>query len=253
MIVSQLLAWSEELIKQRLIAEIREFSSLDMARGSMNRHRHLHMWRPREILEQYHEAEGAITTYQKGIQQQFDVMRELMHRLGAKWKEVYIRVLLVTLDIPIRQPAPDFHMEAGRSKLTLNDDEEIVVYNHFSLRYVILAPSKRGGRRWRMRQMVLNLLSPFIAQPQTRQSAIKMDMKQVVAIVFDGDLDLSEELVAMHDMSLSRGNLTSFKGDKWIGNDVVDAYCRMLLFEDVSKTKLFLSPYITVMKNFYGD
>lgn len=41
-----------------------------------------------------------------------------------------------------------------------------------------------------MRQMVLNLLSPFIAQPQTRQSAIKMDMKQVVAIVFDGDLDL---------------------------------------------------------------
>ena len=30
----------------------------------------------------------------------------------------------------------------------------------------------------------------------------------------------SEELVAMHDTSLSRGNLTSFKGDKWIGNDV---------------------------------
>ena len=32
MIVPQLLAWSEELIKQRLTAEIREFSSLDMAR-----------------------------------------------------------------------------------------------------------------------------------------------------------------------------------------------------------------------------
>ena len=74
-------------------------------------------------------------------------------------------------------------------------------------------------------------------------------MKQVVAIVFDGDLDPSyvepyttpisivwtwknlyypniydsgdsEELVAMHDTSLSRDNLVSFEGNRWIGNDV---------------------------------
>ena len=30
----------------------------------------------------------------------------------------------------------------------------------------------------------------------------------------------SEELVSMHDMSLSRGNLASFQGDNWIGNHV---------------------------------
>ena len=76
-----------------------------------------------------------------------------------------------------------------------------------------------------------------------------MDMKQATAIVFDGDLDPryvkayntpfsnvwtcknwyypniygfvdSEELVSMHDTSLSRGNLASFQGDNWIDNDV---------------------------------
>ena len=30
----------------------------------------------------------------------------------------------------------------------------------------------------------------------------------------------SEELVSMHDTSLSRGNLAFFQGDNWIGNDV---------------------------------
>ncbi|KAL6348458.1 hypothetical protein AAG906_007390 [Vitis piasezkii] len=71
-----------------------------------------------------------------------------------------------------------------------------------------------------------------------------MDLKQAAAIIFDGDLDPSEELVSMHDTSLSRGNLAFFQGDSWIGNDVVDAYCRMLQFNDVSRTKLFLLPYI---------
>ncbi|RVW46167.1 hypothetical protein CK203_076210 [Vitis vinifera] len=59
-----------------------------------------------------------------------------------------------------------------------------------------------------------------------------MDLKQAVAIVFDGDLDPSEELVSMHDTSLSKDNLASFQGDNWIGNHVVDAYCRMLQFDD---------------------
>ena len=100
-----------------------------------------------------------------------------------------------------------------------------------------------------MRRMAPNVLSPFIAQAQTRHSAIKMDLKEAAATVFDGDLDPrhvisyttpissvstcnksyypniygfvgSEELVSMHDTSLTRGNLASFQGDSWIGNDV---------------------------------
>ncbi|RVW56470.1 hypothetical protein CK203_072517 [Vitis vinifera] len=156
-------------------------------------------------------------------------------------------------DTPIRQPVPDFHMEAGGSKLTLNVDEEVVVYNHFSLRSVILAPSKKGGRRWRMRRMVLNLLSPFIAQPQTRQSAIKMDMKQVVAIVFDGDLDPSEELVAMHDTSLSRDNLVSFEENRWIGNDAKVVLWLAIYKKEVVdinfKTFSFVTPDVPTQPN----
>ncbi|KAL6329350.1 hypothetical protein AAG906_017656 [Vitis piasezkii] len=108
-----------------------------------------------------------------------------------------------------------------------------------------------------------------------------MDLKEAAATVFDGDLDPrhvisyttpissvstcnkwyypniygfvgSEELVSMHDTSLTRGNLASFQGDCWIGNDVVDAFCRMLQFDDESRTKLFLSPYIAVMNAFNG-
>ncbi|WJZ86182.1 hypothetical protein VitviT2T_005668 [Vitis vinifera] len=74
-----------------------------------------------------------------------------------------------------------------------------------------------------------------------------MDLKAAAATVFDGELDPSEELVSMHDTSLTRGNLASFQGDCWIGNDVVDAFCRMLQFDDESRTKLFLSPYIADM------
>ncbi|KAL6344419.1 hypothetical protein AAG906_039675 [Vitis piasezkii] len=59
-----------------------------------------------------------------------------------------------------------------------------------------------------------------------------MDLKQVAAIVFDGDLDPRFELVSMHDTSLSRGNLASFQEDNWICNHVMDTYCRMLQFDD---------------------
>ncbi|RVW30546.1 hypothetical protein CK203_097807 [Vitis vinifera] len=103
--------------------------------------------------------------------------------------------------------------------LTVIADEEVLVYDHFPLCSMIVAPSDRSGRRRRVRRMAPNLLSSFIV----------------------------EELVSMHDTSLSRGNLVCFQGDNWIGNDVVDAYCRMLQFDDVSRTKLFLSPYIAEM------
>ena len=40
------------------------------------------MWQ--EILEKYYAAERAINSYQKGIQQQLDIMRGLIHRLDAR-------------------------------------------------------------------------------------------------------------------------------------------------------------------------
>lgn len=88
-----------------------------------------------------------------------------------------------------------------------------------------------------------------------------MDLKQAVLVVFDGDLDPryvepyttpisivwtwknlyypniyvygnDEELVAMHDTSLSRGNLVFLEWDNWIGNDVnitIDPWSSIIL------------------------
>ena len=91
--------------------------------------------------------------------------------------------------------------------------------------------------------------SPFVSQPQTRQSAIPMDLKEAVALVFNTDMDLSyctlpnsyccslhviqeghynlyyfslinEELVSIYETHLTRGNLGCFEGSHWIGNEV---------------------------------
>ncbi|KAL6314381.1 hypothetical protein AAG906_021439 [Vitis piasezkii] len=50
-------------------------------------------------------------------------------------------------------------------------------------------PRDRSAWRWRVHQMAPNLLSPFISQLETRQSAIRMMLKEVVAFVFSRDLD----------------------------------------------------------------
>ena len=71
------------------------------------------------------------------------------------------------------------------SKLT---DEEVVVYDHFPLHSMIVATFDRSGRRRRVRRMAPNLLSPFIAQPQTRQSAIKMDLNKQLQLYLMGTL-----------------------------------------------------------------
>ncbi|KAL6321694.1 hypothetical protein AAG906_031203 [Vitis piasezkii] len=105
--------------------------------------------------------------------------------------------------------------------------------------------------------MAPNVLSPFIAQAQTRHSAIKMDLKEAAATVFDGDLDprhvisyttpissvytgikwyypniygfvRSEELVSMHDTSLTRGNLAN--GDSFQCK-TFDARCNCCAFD----------------------
>ena len=47
-------------------------------------------------------------------------------------------------------------------------DEEVVVLEQLPLRSMVVAPSDRSGRRRIVRRLAPNLLSPFIAQPQTR-------------------------------------------------------------------------------------
>ena len=81
----------------------------------------------------------------------------------------------------------------------------------------------------------------------------------------------------MHETHLTRGNLDCFKGSHWIGNEVnpicnllyprfvfpycgflfilssnqvMDAYCRFLQYKNNSKSKLFISPYIVMSKNY---
>ena len=80
----------------------------------------------------------------------------------------------------------------------------------------------------------------------------------------------------MHETHLTRGNLGCFESSHWIGNEVnfisnllypkfvfthcgvlvilssnkvMGAYCRFWQYEHSSKTKLFISRYITVSKN----
>ncbi|RVW98104.1 hypothetical protein CK203_029078 [Vitis vinifera] len=116
------------------------------------------------------------------------------------------------------QPSYTFMLNIAKSHIA--DGEEKPEGDVIPLSDFIIAPTNRRVRKYRVRRMAPNLLSPFISQPQTRQSTIRMDLKEVVALVFGGDLDASEELVAMHDTSLTRGNLGCFEGNGWIGNDV---------------------------------
>ncbi|KAJ9671287.1 hypothetical protein PVL29_027328 [Vitis rotundifolia] len=199
-------AWSDELIKERLSAEISEFGSFGHGEGfdeSSPARTHVEddsgPTSSHEILKKYYAAERAINSYQKGIQQQLGIMCGLIHRLDARRER------------SVHSPTAA--------------DDEVVVCDPLPLRSMTVARSHRSGRQRRVCRMPPNLLSPFIAQAQTRDSAIKMDLKEAAATVFDEDLDPSEELVSMHDTSLTRGNLASFQGDCWIGNDVNISIC----------------------------
>ncbi|KAL6316999.1 hypothetical protein AAG906_026699 [Vitis piasezkii] len=218
-----------------------------------------------EIWHQYHDA-NAIDQYQRGIQEQLRIMRGLMHKLGTRrhsgvnsdagGPSSYAPASTPTaddhafpgdeymashaayhvLDTPDRVVAPEYELQPSVPINVVSDGEEQPQGN--------VVPTNRNVRRRRVRRMAPNLLSPYISQPQTKQSAIKIDLKQGAALVFGDDLDASEELVSMHDTILTRGNLGCFQGNGWIGNDVVDAYCRLLQYQHEPKSKLFLSPYI---------
>ncbi|KAJ9701453.1 hypothetical protein PVL29_006694 [Vitis rotundifolia] len=251
-------AWSDELIKERLSAEISEFGSFGHGEGfdeSSPARTHVEddsgPTSSHEILDKYYAAERAINSYQKGIQQQLGIMRGLIHRLDAR-REKSVHSPTATHSAHAAEDFPEAEHDSPYARYDMPfhgtdevpdtpirhppiiADDEVVVCDPLPLRSMTMARSHRSGRQRRVRRMPPNLLSPFIAQAQTRDSAIKMDLKEAAATVFDGDLDPSEELVSMHDTSLTRGNLASFQGDYWIGNDVnipdCPLFCIILIF-----------------------
>ncbi|RVW35722.1 hypothetical protein CK203_093610 [Vitis vinifera] len=283
-IVPPALAWTDDLIKRRLVAEIKEFGAFGHAEidfrsptvertpepeTNVDHDTNVDAENSDEIWHQYHDAERAIDQYQRGIQQQLRIMRGLMHKLGTRrhsgvnsdagGHSSYAPASTPTaddhafpgdeymashaayhvLDTPDRVVAPEYELQPSVPINVVSDGEEQPEGN--------VVPTNRNVRRRRVRRMAPNLLSPYISQPQTKQSAIKIDLKQGAALVFGDDLDASEELVSMHDTILTRGNLGCFQGNGWIGNDVVDAYCRLLQYQHEPKSKLFLSPYIAEM------
>ncbi|RVW95664.1 hypothetical protein CK203_031605 [Vitis vinifera] len=173
-----------------------------------------------EIWHQYHDAERAIDQYQRGIQQQLRIMRGLMHNQHSHSDDhafpgdeyMASHAAYHVLDTPDRVVAPEYELQPSVPINVVSDGEEQPEGN--------VVPTNRNVRRRRVRRMAPNLLSPYISQPQTKQSAIKIDLKQGAALVFGDDLDASEELVSMHDTILTRGNLGCFEGNGWIGNDV---------------------------------
>nr|CAN80481.1 hypothetical protein VITISV_036329 [Vitis vinifera] len=164
--------------------------------------------------------------------QQLRIMRGLMHKLGARRhsgvnsdagghsgyapantptaddhafpgdEDMASHAADHVIDTPDRVVAPEFELQPSVPINAVSDGEEQPEGN--------VVPTNRKIRRRRVRQMAPNLLSPYISQPQTKQSAIRMNLKQAAALVFGEDLDAS----CLHFYDLR--------------NQVVDAYCRLL-------------------------
>ncbi|RVW60120.1 hypothetical protein CK203_086578 [Vitis vinifera] len=201
--VPLLSAWSDELIKERLAAEISQFGSFGHGEGfdyssPPVRHRPVHMWSlivARQVV---------IRTCNKSISKG--------HSAPARhhaWCDAYI-------GWPKQRSRPS--LAAGDSSYVAHEFSQPEPHSDYGGDDIASHGTVDEWQATKSASLAPNLLSPFIAQPQTRQSAIKMGLKEAAAIVFYGALDPSEELVAMHDTSLSRGNLASFQGDSWIGN-----------------------------------
>ncbi|XP_059591128.1 uncharacterized protein LOC132253375 [Vitis vinifera] len=157
-----------------------------------------------EIWHQYHDAERAIDQYQRGIQQQLRIMHGLMHKLGTRRHsgvnsdagghssyapaspptaddhafpgDEYMasHAAYHVLDTPDRVVAPEYELQPSVPINVVSDAEEQPEGN--------VVPTNRNVRRCRVRRMAPNLLSPYISQPQTKQSAIKIDLKQGAAL-----------------------------------------------------------------------
>ncbi|WJZ87677.1 hypothetical protein VitviT2T_007043 [Vitis vinifera] len=216
------LAWTDDMIKRRLVTEIKEFGAFGHAEIDFASQRSPTVERTMEpetnvdhdtnvdsensdeIWHQYHDAERAIDQYQRGIQQQLRIMRGLMHKLGTRrhsgvnsdagGHSSYAPANTPTtddhafpgdeymashaadhvLDTPDRVVAPEYELQPSVPINVVSDGEEQPEGN--------VVPTNRNVRRCRVRRMAPNLLSPYISQPQTKQSAIKIDLKHVAAL-----------------------------------------------------------------------
>ncbi|RVW13602.1 hypothetical protein CK203_088780 [Vitis vinifera] len=171
MTVPLLLAWSDELIKECLAAEINHLGSFGHGEGFDN------LSPPRthvesesgptsshELLEKYYAAERAINQYQKGIQHQFGIMRGLMHTLdGRKERSRPSPAGSHSSYAAHEFPEPEPHSDYGGDDMASHGtedvpdtpirhpsviaDEEVVVLEQLPLRSMVVAPSDRSGRR----------------------------------------------------------------------------------------------------------
>ncbi|RVW84418.1 hypothetical protein CK203_040615 [Vitis vinifera] len=200
--------WSDELIKERLSAEISEFGSFGHGQAfdeSSPARTHVEddsgPTSSNEILDKYYAAERQINSYQKGIQHQLGIMRGLIQRLDARRKRSVHSPTIghsgyaadnfpdAELDSPAARYDMPFHCTEEVPDTPIRHPPIIVVCDPLPLRSMTVARSHSIGRQWRVRRMAPNVLSLFIAQAQTRHSAIKMDLKEAAATVLDGDLD----------------------------------------------------------------
>ncbi|RVW81039.1 hypothetical protein CK203_045400 [Vitis vinifera] len=149
--------WSDELIKERLAAKISEFGSFGHGEGFDDSSP------PRTHVE----AESGLTSSHVRIlleaQRERSVPLPIVGHSGNAADDFpqleqhshYARDNMAchgtedAPDTPIRHP-------------TVIADEKVLVYDHFPLRSMIVAPFDRSGRRRRVRRMAPNLLSSFI-------------------------------------------------------------------------------------------
>ncbi|RVW67746.1 hypothetical protein CK203_065492 [Vitis vinifera] len=235
------LAWTDDLIKGRLVAEIKEFGAFGHAEID------LYASQRSPTVDRTSEPETNVdhdtNVDAENSDQQLRIMRGLMHKLGSRRHSgVNSAAGGHSSYAPASTPTADDHAFPGDEYMASHaayhvlDTPDRVVAPEYELQPSVpinvvsvngeeqpegnVVPTNRNVRRRRVRRMAPNLLSPYISQPQTKQSAIKIDLKQGAALVFGDDLDASEELVSMHDTILTRGNLGCFQGNGWIGNDV---------------------------------
>ncbi|RVW75149.1 hypothetical protein CK203_053906 [Vitis vinifera] len=201
------LAWTDDLIKRRLVAEIKdanyrhpEIPTVERTmelETNVDHDTNVNAENSDEIWHRYHDAERAIDQYQRGIQQQLRIMRGLMHKLGTRRHSgVNSNAGGHSSYAPANTPTVDDHAFPDGEKQPKGK----------------VVPTNRNVRRRRVRRMAPNLLSPYISQ---HKPTICHQNRPITtaALVFGEDLDASEELVSMHDTILTRGNLGYFEGN----------------------------------------
>ncbi|RVW23356.1 Kinesin-like protein KIN-14I [Vitis vinifera] len=184
-IVPPALAWTDDLIK-RLVAEIKEFGAF-----------------------------GHVEVDFVSVPEISNVERTMEARL------MWTMTQMLMLKIVIQHSTADDHAFPGDEDMASHaadhviDTPDRVVAPEFELQpsvpinamvknnqKVMLSP-QIGIRRRRVRRMAPNLLSPYISQPQTKQSAIRMDLKQAAALVFGEDLDARSSMPTVDCCSMN--------------------------------------------------